>query len=97
MSYKVIQGSRGPRYMKDNRFVKKLDIPADILIKLDVGMQELTTEDNPLTEKVCAVCGQWGKMSKFLNGNAIVLCEDHYYSLTTGQVVQKIRERSNVT
>lgn len=92
MSYKVIQGSHGPRYMKDGKFVKKVDIPADILVKLDVGMQEITPEE-PKTEKVCAICGQFGKMEKFLNGKAIVLCEDHYYSNTTGKLVQLIREK----
>lgn len=97
MSYTVIQGSHGPRYMKDSRFVKKADIPADILIKLDVGMKEVMPETEAKEPKthLCVFCGMGTKQYRLLNQKAIYVCENDYYNKTIGQVAQEVRRQEN--
>lgn len=89
--YKTINGKNGVRYMKDNRFVKKADIPADVLIKLNVGME---VEDKPVEKEplVCIFCGMGTKITRFLNMQSIAICEEHYYSKNVGQTVQQFNK-----
>lgn len=87
--YKVIQGSHGPRYMKDGKFVKKANIPPDTLIQLNVGMQDIdTTPVEPEIHK-CVFCDQVTKRYRLLNQKNIYVCEEDYQDKTVGQTVQQ--------
>lgn len=88
MTYKTVTGKNGVRYMKDNRFVAKADIPADVLVKLNVGME---VDDTPVEKEplVCIFCGLGTKITRFLNQQTIAVCEEHYYSKNVGQTVQQ--------
>lgn len=90
--YKTIPGPRGTtRFMFKGKFVKKSNIPPDVLIKLQVGMSVDVTpvEKVPLT---CIFCGLGTKITRFLNLQSIPICEEHYYSTNVGQVIQQLRK-----
>lgn len=41
--------------------------------------------------KVCIFCKETATTSKFINGNSADLCEEHYYSKTTGEIAAQVR------
>lgn len=91
--YTTVKGRNGVRYMKEGRFVKKDSIPADILIKLDVGMK--VEEAIAPTENKCIFCNMPTKEFRLLNSQPAYLCEEHYYEKTLGEVAKQVRENSN--
>ena len=95
-------------YYKDNRLISKNDIPEDAsVMDMDFVMPAETidashsdnavleveaTSEPEVTKKVCAICGNDPEYQKFVNGTIHFLCADHYLNLTTGEIVQAIRE-----
>ncbi len=90
--YKTIEGKHGTRYLKDGRFVKKTDIPADILIKLGVGMTDINEQAIGSNEHKCIFCGMATKEFRLLNSQPVYVCEEHYLTKTLGEIAQKERE-----
>lgn len=89
---KVDLGKPGIRYRKDGILIKKSEIPPQILMQLDVGMNNLNDVEPEKEPLSCIFCGMGTKITRFLNQETIALCSDHYYSETTGRVVQKFNE-----
>jgi hypothetical protein len=97
MSYTAVPGPGGSiRYKKNNRFVKKSDIPADILIKLEVGMTDITEQAIEPEIHKCIFCNMVTKQYRLLNSKPVYLCEDDYYDKTLGQVAQKLNQEVKV-
>lgn len=86
MEYKIIQSSRGTRYMKSNRFCSVKDIPEDVLQRLHTGGVVDTSRD-------CVFCGQPGTEEKTLNSTRYYLCLTDYQQRTTGELAQAINYR----
>lgn len=95
--YKTIKAKNGIRYMKDGKFVSKATIPANIYVELEGKEPGNVVDDTDVKPeapvKECIFCGKVTKLSRFLNMQTIPLCEEHYYSETTGRVVQKYKEK----
>lgn len=87
--YKTIESKNGIRYMKDGKFIKKDNIPADVLIKLGVGMQDIVDAIVPEPTK-CIFCGMATKQYRLLDSKPVYLCMDDYYDKSLGQVAQKV-------
>lgn len=85
--YKLINSKHGNRYMKDNRFIKADDVPQEIKDKL-----ETKTAAAEAPSKTCIFCGEAATESRFIQLQTIALCNDHFYSRTVGQIVQKLKE-----
>ena|SRR3990167_9516847 len=96
--YKIIKSKYGNRYMKDSRFISKDKIPADILIKLDRGEinQPLEEEKQKPVDKKCIFCGVESNWTRPINGQAIYICQEHYYSETVGKIVETLREKEKI-
>ena len=84
--YKAIHGSRGIRYTKDNRLVKKADVPEEELRRLAPRPEPV------MPDKQCLFCGEFAKYPRVVNLRTIYLCDNHYYSETLGKIAQRIRE-----
>lgn len=90
--YKTFKAKGGSiRYMLDGRLVKKSSIPADVLIKLNVGME---VDEKPVEKKelTCIFCDAPTRITRFLNMQSIAVCEEHYYSKNVGQTVQRLNQ-----
>lgn len=95
MTYTTIPGPKGTvRYKKDARFVAKKDIPADILIKLGVGMTDINEVDQEAIEPdvhKCIFCGMATNQFRLFNSEPVYVCTDDYYDKSMGQLAQKVR------
>lgn len=91
-SYKIVTGKNGDRYMKDSRFVSKASLPPEIYTQLKVGVTVTDEELNPVIDRACVFCGVYSNLSRLLNGQAVYICEEHYYSESIGKIAQRIRE-----
>ena len=90
-------------YYKNGRLTKKESIPEDAAVRdldfeletVDATQGEQTTissEANP--EKTCVFEDGPGDFVRFVNGQYVNLCDDHYHNSTLGKIVQQIRELS---
>lgn len=92
--YTIVAGPAGStRFKYNNKFVKRENIPADILIKLGVGMDKI---EEPVVQTVpevhtCIFCGMGTNIFRLLNQQPVYLCNDDYYDRTMGQIAQKVR------
>lgn len=77
------------------RFIKKADIPKDILEQVDKNNQYTDDGHAIGLAKVCLFCGQYAPLTRFLNLKTVALCNEHYYSETIGKIAAKIREKEN--
>ena len=96
--YKRIINPRNnqPVYRYGPRIVKRESIPADILEVLDVEGSYDEVERTVKPPKVCMICKNFGKMTRMVNLKVVVLCEEHYYSMNMGKIVQHLREKEHV-
>lgn len=91
--YKVLNTKRGYRYLKDGKLTAKAKIPEEVLHRLH---SDEIVKDTP--NKTCVICGAYATESRFVNGQAIELCEQDFYNLNIGQIVQHLnRKAQNVT
>jgi len=90
-------------FFKDGKLVSKDTIPEDAIIKTfenplpvaeikQVEEIPVTIQDVIKSTKCIASDGNEGEFVKFINGQFINLCRDHYTNVTTGELVQLIRE-----
>lgn len=78
--YKVLNTSKGTRYMKDGKFVKADDMP-----------EFIKEGHDPTTD--CVVCGNGGNHKRMILGMATCLCDNHYYSATYGAVAGILKKK----
>lgn len=83
MEYRIINSSKGTRYMKGAKFCRASDIPEDIL-------QRLHNEETINTSKDCPFCGRPGTEEKTLNSHRYYLCLEDYQTKTTGALAATI-------
>lgn len=92
--YKVIETKNSVKYWKDNRFVKKDDVPEAIIEALKL---EPTIDDQNLPEvlidKSCVFCGLHAKYSRRINNQTVYICELDYYDKTTGQILAQFNAK----
>lgn len=88
MEYKILNTSRGVRYMKGAKFCSVKDIPEDVL-------QKLHTQDKVDTSRDCIFCGQPGTEEKTLNTIRRYLCLTDYQERSTGELAQAVNYRLN--
>jgi hypothetical protein len=92
-------------YYKDNKLVAFKDIPETaVILDKDFEVPEETV-DQPVQESAtvepealpvdttCIACGKDGEHQRFINLTTVYLCREHYEGLTTGEVVQAMREK----
>lgn len=92
--YKALEGKNGNlRYWKDRRFIKKEDVPEEILEILTPG-HDVDTEAGPVLapKKQCIFCGEDTNWVRVLNGQTIYICETDYYDKTMGQIAQRVNQ-----
>lgn len=85
--------------MKDKKFIKKSDIPEDILARLELG-KDTPDEAESLNSntKRCIFCHMGGcRYTKLIDGQVVYLCENDYYDKNMGHVAQRVRELKGVT
>ena len=82
MTYKIIQGTKGQRYLKDGKLVSKDKIPEDVLASL--------VDDKPV--RTCAICGKVATKARLLNLQTIECCEEHY-TVTLGKLAELLRKK----
>lgn len=87
MEYKILNTTRGVRYMKGSKFCSIKDIPEDVL-------QRLNNQETVNTTRDCPFCGGAGTEEKTLNSVRYYLCLEHYDTKTTGELAQTIDSRS---
>ncbi len=82
------------RYMKDKRFIKAEDVPESVMAMFNEETEpaEMSTGQDSLRNKVCIFCGEPTNWSRYINGQIVYNCEEHYYSMSIGKIAQKIRE-----
>ncbi len=85
-------------YRKDGRPLKAIDVPPEIVERLR-REPEFDTESNvpivkpePVVDRSCIFCGAYSKNAKLINGQSIYTCEEHYYSESTGKILQRWNE-----
>lgn len=93
--YSTRPGIKGSKiYIRDKRPIKKLDLPANILERLNAGEKDIddTTVKLEAPVKFCLFCKQPAKLTRFVNQQTVVLCGEHYHSVNIGQIAQQLRE-----
>ena len=104
MSYKLVQGKHGIRFMKDGKFIAKDKVPQIIQDELKVGeilpdpVSEIVdvTIEREKENRYCLFCHAYTTWKRVVNGQSIAICEAHYYDTNIGQIAQKVRETVNV-
>lgn len=109
MKYRMIETKNGRiQYWNEHGMVKKADMPEALVKRLLPGMEieidapSTETPAEPETPIVpasrdCFIDGAPGKFKKFLEQKMVYLCEEHYRSLTTGEVVFEMRKAGLLT
>ncbi len=88
--YKVIEGTRGKRYMHNGKLVKTSDVPEDIIEQLKD--RATVEEEHEKVNKSCIFCGMHGNFPRLVNNRTIYLCSQDYYDRTIGQCAQKLNQ-----
>lgn len=86
-------GIRGSTiYKMDHKFIKTADVPGNVLELLEI-QDSVDDENLQMTKpmKPCVFCKVPSKLSRIINQQTLAICEEHYYSKSTGQVVQQAR------
>lgn len=90
----------GPRgrflYFKDGKMISVKDIPEDIVDKLPLNGEYEEKEVVAPTVRKCIFCGNHATESRFVDLQTIYLCEEDYYSKTTGKITEKLREKGKI-
>lgn len=83
-------------YKQDHKMIKATKIPGNIFPLLKVGGPVISDEGMKLEAPLhpCVFCKEMTKTLRLINMQTIYLCNEHYYSKTTGQVIQQVREPS---
>lgn len=85
MSYSIVKGAKGTRYLKDGKFIAKAKIPEGVIQSLESGANG---------ERLCLFCGKETKLYRILDSQPVYLCEEDYQNRNLGQVAQRKRELS---
>ena len=89
--YKAIKGKAGIRYMYGGRIVSKDSVPLELIDELNDSLKE--PEAVPQGTKLCLFCGVYTNWKRFVNGQNVSICEEHYYEKTLGKIVEKLNEQ----
>lgn len=95
MIYKQSKGPRGRKlyFAKDKggfKMVAKSSIPEDILATMEL---EKPIDDTLPEFRKCIFCGELGTERKLINGQGVDVCLEDYYSKTTGEIVEQLRDK----
>lgn len=81
-------------YARDKKPVKTIAVPANIVRLLET---EKEVDDTGMKlEKPygrCLFCLKLTHLEKTVQGQTIAICEEHFYSKTTGQIAQEINSK----
>lgn len=93
--YKKFKTTMGIKYTKDKQFVGKANIPPTVLSQLETNELGTLIYDGPVP-RLCVFCGIQSTRRRFINLKEVILCDDHYFNKSTGEVVQQLREPAPV-
>ena len=91
--YTIIEGKKGLRYQKNGKFIATAKVSKKIIeeLKTKTSVEEIEQQ----APRVCIFCGQGSNLTRFVNMQTVVLCEEHYYSTNIGQIAQKLKENES--
>lgn len=78
-------------YYSEGKLISR-DEYARLLGEGGVAMQEKPVVSE-LPQRICIFCGEAASRTKYLEQRTIWLCNEDYYSHTTGEIVAQARER----
>jgi hypothetical protein len=78
-----------PRYMRDGKLIKASEVPPEEIERLNKG--SVIEQPEPKKDKGCIFCGAHSRYTRFVDGQTVYVCDDHYYSETIGKVAQRLR------
>lgn len=92
-NYKVVEGKKGTRYMKDGKFVASSTVPDSVKADLigHIGSESVNQEVDT-KEPVCLFCGQSATKQRLVSFQMVALCDEDYYDKNVGKIVGKLRE-----
>lgn len=81
-------------FTKDRLAIKKEKVPANIVARLIDGEMDIDEASVKLEgpARFCLFCKKLCKATRFVNGQTVYLCEEHYHSKNIGQIAQQLRE-----
>lgn len=82
--YRKLETKKGVRWLKDGKLISVKNVPQEELDKCDKAVFD---------EKHCLFCGVPAKLTRYLNMQTVVLCEQHYYSETLGKIAQELAKK----
>lgn len=98
-------------YFKNNKLISVKDIPeGELVMDKDlegtgtVDYREVRPDTVEVVEappipqsdsRDCFICGQTGTTERFIFPRTVYMCQEHYNSLTFGEVVQALREKES--
>lgn len=91
-------------YYKNGQLVKESEVPQPIRDSKEFGVpiplpetvdEVLAVKEDMLQEaqhpeRKCIFCGQYAKLTRFLDGQTVYLCEEHN-SMSIGQIAHQLR------
>lgn len=75
-------------------------LPKEVREAFDSGKKEYGELPAPpnsdkLSPKSCIFCRSYTKYTRFVNGQVVYICEEHYHSKNIGQIAQQLRSIKN--
>lgn len=99
---KVIAKNGRVMFYADGKMVSKEYIP--VTVKEELKTATVVESETPLSQdhfetprqvdqKTCIICGDPAEHQKFLSGDIIGLCREHYLNTSSGKIAQAVREK----
>lgn len=97
--YKTFTVRGNIRFQKDGKLVKKNTLPRHVmehfgLFSPDDPKEEDTPEEGK-DPKGCLFCGMHSRFTRYVNGQTVYVCDEHYYEKNVGKIAQRIQELTN--
>lgn len=87
--YTKVNRKYTPGYARDNIFIKTNRVPYWVKEQLDAGVPKV---EAPEVKEACLLCEDQVKRHRYLNMQAVGLCEYHYQNTSLGKIAQYMRE-----
>lgn len=91
--YKMFTVRGRPKFRKigERGLMKQNALPRDVMDHFGLLGDE-SPEEPKKNPKACIFCGMHSRYTRFVNGQTVYICDEHYYSENIGKIVQKLRE-----
>lgn len=68
------------------------DTPGDFINEISPPTIKQAPEEQPMPEKKCVFCGNYGNIPKFIHGQLVYICEYDRDTHTTGQLGARVKQ-----